>query len=104
MTEAQRTILLSDPSLAAVTGLPTYQKAIAQLYEKPGTAKATGLPTGFNFLNSKTGDIPSLTTGIAFTGVMTDTQRTNLLGLTDVNSTLSIIRRLMNGFSNPEWQ
>lgn len=38
MTAAQRTILLTDPSLAAVTGMAAYQEAIEELFTRPRLA------------------------------------------------------------------
>ena len=38
MTDAQRTTLLTDPSLAAVTGLPDYQQAINSFFTTPRLA------------------------------------------------------------------
>ncbi|MBV8763151.1 MAG: hypothetical protein JO257_38060, partial [Deltaproteobacteria bacterium] len=38
MTTAQRTTLLTDPSLAPVTALPSYQQAIAALFDAPRLA------------------------------------------------------------------
>jgi len=55
MTAAQRTILLTDPSLAAVAGLPAYQQAIQELFQQPAQTTVTGLPTGFTFPVTITG-------------------------------------------------
>lgn len=49
MTAAQRTILLNDSSLAAVTGLASYQQAVQELFQQPGRVAVTGLPAGFTF-------------------------------------------------------
>ena len=38
MTSAQRTILLTDPSLSAVTGVLAYQDAIEELFSRPRLA------------------------------------------------------------------
>ena len=38
MTPAERATLLGDPSLSAVTGIPSYQAAIAELFERPRLA------------------------------------------------------------------
>lgn len=38
MTTAQRTTLLGDPALAAVTGIAAYQQAIAEFFERPRLA------------------------------------------------------------------
>ena len=55
MTAAERTTLLSDPSLAAVTALPAYQQAIQQLFQQAGRVAVTGLPAGFTFPATITG-------------------------------------------------
>jgi hypothetical protein len=84
MTAAQRTVLLTDASLAAVTGLPSYQQAIQELFDKPGGPAAVGnLPSGFAFPASITGapnNIPiRYNPVLSFTGLMTGPQRTTLL-------------------------
>lgn len=83
MTAAQRMILLTDPSLAAVTGLPAYQQAIQELFQQPGQTTVTGLPTGFTFAVTITGvpnNIPiRYEPVLRFNGVMTAAQRTTLL-------------------------
>ena len=84
MTPAQRTSLLTHPSLAAVTGLPSYQNAIQELFEQPGqVASVTGLPTGFIFPAAITGapnNIPiTYDTVLRFNGTMLNAQRTTLL-------------------------
>lgn len=83
MSEAQRTVLITDPSLAAVTGLQAYQQAIQRLFEQPGQPVAVSLPTGFAFPATITGapnNIPiRYETLLLFTGLMTDTMRTVLL-------------------------
>ncbi|MBI2998767.1 MAG: hypothetical protein HYY46_10020, partial [Deltaproteobacteria bacterium] len=83
MTAAQRTTLLNDPSLVAVTALPSYQQAIQDLFEQSGQATVTGLPAGFTFPAAITGapnNIPiRYESVLRFNGVMTDAQRTVLL-------------------------
>jgi len=83
MTTAQKNILLNDPSLAAVTGIVSYQQAIEALSQKPGTATVAGLPTGFTFPVSITGvpnNIPiRYKQTLRFTGVMTNAQKNTLL-------------------------
>lgn len=49
MTAAQRTVLLSHPALAGVSGIPSYQQAVDRLFQRPGRVAVTGLPTGFSF-------------------------------------------------------
>lgn len=49
MTAAQRTTLLTHPSLASVTGVVSYQQAIQELFQMPGRAAVSGLPLGFTF-------------------------------------------------------
>jgi len=49
MTATQRDILLSDSSLASVTGVLAYQQAIDNLFQQHETATVTGLPPGFTF-------------------------------------------------------
>jgi hypothetical protein len=84
MTDAQRITLLNHPSLAAVTGLVSYQEAIQKLFDQPGQpASASGLPTGFTFPAAITGAPSNIAirydTVLRFTGVMTNAQRTTLL-------------------------
>ncbi|MBC7900712.1 MAG: hypothetical protein H7070_11745, partial [Saprospiraceae bacterium] len=83
MTAAQRTTLLTDPSLAAVTGLLTYQEAIDQLFEQPGRVIISDLPTGFTFPANITGlpnNIPiRYESVLRFTGLMTAAERSTLL-------------------------
>jgi hypothetical protein len=82
MTAAQRTVLETDPSLAAVTGLTSYKDAIKKLFENPGQPAAADLPTGFVFPAAITGapnKIPiRYDTTLRYTGVMTDAQLTTL--------------------------
>lgn len=83
MTAAQRDTLLNDPSLSAVTGLPSYQQALQELFEQAGQATMTALPAGFIFPAAITGapnHIPiRYESVLQFNGVMTDAQRTVLL-------------------------
>jgi hypothetical protein len=83
MTAAQRTTLLTHPSLAAVTGLPAYQQAIQDLFEQPGQAVMIGLPAGFTFPAAITGapnNIPiRYEPVLRFTGLMTVAEQTTLL-------------------------
>lgn len=83
MTAAQRTTLLNDPSLAAVTVLPSYKQAIQDLFEQSEQATVTGLPPGFPFPVTITGapnNIPIRYEAVLrFNGVMADAQRTVLL-------------------------
>ncbi len=84
MTAAQRDTLLNDPSLAAVTGITAYQKAIQKLFDQPGQpAIVTNLPTGFTFASTITGAPNNIPIGLEqvlrFTGVMTAAQRNTLL-------------------------
>ncbi|MBI1853620.1 MAG: hypothetical protein HYR85_25055 [Planctomycetes bacterium] len=84
MTAAQRAILLTDASLAAVTGMPSYQQAIQDLFDKPGAAPISDLPAGFSFPAAITGapvNIPiRYTPRLRFTGLMTAAQQATLLG------------------------
>jgi Tc toxin complex TcA C-terminal TcB-binding domain/Neuraminidase-like domain len=83
MTTAQRNTLLTDAALVAVTGLPSYQQAIQDLFERAGQTTVTGLPAGFTFPAVITGapnNIPiRYESVLRFNGVMTDAQRTVLL-------------------------
>src|SRR5215213_241088 len=49
MSAAQRTVLLNDPSLAAVSGPASYQQAIDELFQRPPYTPIKGLPAGFTF-------------------------------------------------------
>lgn len=84
MTAAQRTILLTDASLAAVTGMPSYQQAIQDLFDKPGSAPIGDLPAGFSLPAAITGaplNIPiHYTPRLRFAGLMTAAQQVALLG------------------------
>ena len=83
MTDSERHILLNDPSLAAVTGIPAYQQAIDKLFTNAGPATVTGLPTGFTFPATITGapnNIPiRYDQVLRFTGLLTAAQHTTLL-------------------------
>ena len=84
MTPAQRTLLLSDPSLATVSGLASYQQAIQTLFTTPGSAAPIGdLPAGFAFPPAITGapnHIPiRYRPLLRFAGLMTTAQRGVLL-------------------------
>jgi hypothetical protein len=90
MTDAQRITLLNDASLAAVSGEPSYQNAIEELFQLSQAAPA-------NFASQEIEiaiaggitlppNLPSLpirynatTQKLSFTGVMTDAERTALL-------------------------
>jgi Tc toxin complex TcA C-terminal TcB-binding domain/Neuraminidase-like domain len=84
MTAAQGTVLLTDPSLVAVTGLPSYKQAIQDLLEKPGSASVNDLPPGFSFPATITGAPNSIPIRydpvMRFTGLMTVTQHLTLKG------------------------
>jgi hypothetical protein len=84
MTPTQHKILLTDPSLAAVTALPAYMKAIDDLFLKQsGQVMVTGLPPDFAFpatIIGKPNSIPiRFQSVLRFNGIMTDAQRTSLL-------------------------
>lgn len=109
ITAAQRTILLTDPSLAAVTGIPAYLAAVNTLFNQPTVINAyqtainalvdkrrlavvevpvAGLPLGFSFPLSIIAapnyipiryDESNPATMLRFNGVMTLTQRSTLL-------------------------
>ncbi|MDY7791695.1 neuraminidase-like domain-containing protein [Burkholderia ubonensis] len=84
MTAAQRTVLLNDASLAAVTGLASYQQGIQKLFDTPGSAAAVpDLPAGFTFPATITGAPNNFPIRyepvVRFTGLMTAAQRTMLL-------------------------
>jgi hypothetical protein len=83
MTAAQGAVLLSDPTLSAVTALSSYKQAIQDLLHKPGAAPATGLPAGFAFPATITGapnNIPIRYEPVMrFTGLMTAAQHATLL-------------------------
>lgn len=83
MTPAQRTILLTDASLIAVTGLLSYQQAIQDLFPQGGQTTVAGLPAGFAFPASITGapnNIPiRYEPVLRFDGVMTAAQHNFLL-------------------------
>ncbi len=85
MTLAQRTTLLTHPSLAAVTGIVSYQDAIQKLFAQPGQpVPVSGLPSGFAYPAAITGapnNIPIRYDAVLrFRGLMLDAQQTTLLG------------------------
>ena len=85
MTAAQRTILLNDASLAAVTGTLAYQQAIQRLFTQPGQPVIVrGLPQGFTIPATITGAPNNLPIQyrpmLRFGGFMTGTQKAFLLG------------------------
>jgi len=83
MTDAERNILLNDPSLAAVTAIPAYRQAIEKLFKHAGPVTVTGLPDGFTFpavITDAPNNIPiSYDQVLRFTGLMTAAQHTTLL-------------------------
>jgi hypothetical protein len=84
MTQDQRNTMLTAPSLGLVTVLPSYQQAIQDLFKQSGQATAPGMPAGFTFPADITGppnNIPiRYESVLRFRGVMTEAQRTVLLG------------------------
>ena len=84
MTAAQGTVLLTDPSLVAVAGLPSYKQAVQDLLKKPGSASVSDLPPGFSFPATITGapnDFPIRYEPVMrFTGLMTVAQHLTLKG------------------------
>ena len=86
MTDAQRTVVLTDPSLIAVTVLPSYKQAIQDLFDKPGAVVINDLPPGFTFPAAITGPAPAHNIPIRyepvirFTGLMTAAQHVTLKG------------------------
>jgi hypothetical protein len=117
MTAAQRTTLLTDPALAAVTGFSSYQQAIQDLFQQPGQTLVTGLPAGFSFPATITGapnHIPiRYEPVIRLNGVLTAAQRstlftdaslaavTGLAAYQDAIETLFITPRLALKFFEP---
>ncbi|MDZ8263102.1 neuraminidase-like domain-containing protein [Nostoc sp. ChiQUE01b] len=84
MTDTQRTTLLTDALLAAVTGIPAYQQAIQTLFEQPSKPVVIrDLPADFAFPASITGapnNIPILYQPmLRFRGMMTTDQQQTLL-------------------------
>ncbi len=79
MTADQKAILLSDPSLSAVTGLVSYQQAIDALFNAPGQPAMSELPPGFDFpmaITGGTNNIPiRYNPVLRLSGVITDAQR-----------------------------
>jgi hypothetical protein len=80
MTAAQRTTLLSDPSLSAVSNLVSYQAAINALFHTPGQPAAVELPPNFlDFpvtITAGANNIPiSYKPMLRLSGVITDSQR-----------------------------
>jgi hypothetical protein len=79
MTSAERTILLTDPSLSAVTGLPAYESAIDALFQTPGQPALAELPAGFDFPTAISDNIAiSYQPGVHFSGRLSDHQRDTL--------------------------
>lgn len=96
MTETQRNTLLTHPSLAAVTGLPSYQAAIQQLFDQPGQpATITGLPSGFVFpaaVASAPLNIPIRYDAVLrFRGLMLNAQQTLLLNDPSLAAVIGIV-------------
>jgi hypothetical protein len=81
MTAAQRVTLLTDPSLAAVTASPLYQKAIQKLFESPGRpAPVATLPPDFSFPKAIADAIPiRYESRLRLTGLIIPAQRVTLL-------------------------
>ena len=83
MTDTQKTVLLTDPSLAAVTGVQAYQQVIEKLFEQPGQPVVVSLPTEFNFPETITGEPNNIPIQykpvLRFAGLLTADQRNTLL-------------------------
>lgn len=96
MTPGQQTRLknVSDPDLAAVTGLQSYRDAIDALFNTPGKPVIVALPAGFSFpagITAGPNAIPirykpvlrlsgaSTSAQLRFTGTMTPNEKTTLL-------------------------
>jgi hypothetical protein len=108
MTVAQRTVLLTDPSLAAVTGLLSYQQAIQDLFQQPGRVAVTDLPAGFNFPAAITSAPNHIAIRyeplVRFNGVMTAGQRATLLmdpSLAAVTAIVSYQKAIDGFFTEP---
>lgn len=112
MTDAQRTTLLNDASLAAVTGLADYQNAIAALFAAPRSAMKFYWPefrTGFKTLPSDVQFGTQLSTDLAakvsydaerqqlvFFGVMVAAERDMLTGLSNDAAYVAAVQDLFN--------
>ncbi len=90
LTETQRTLLLNDPSLAAVSGQSAYVNAIQELYQQSlgaatnyVSAEVEVLLPGGVTLPDDGPSLPirynSITSKLSFTGVMTDAERLALI-------------------------
>jgi hypothetical protein len=84
MTASQKAVLLSHPSLSAVTELVSYQQAINALFTTPGQPATADLPPGFAFPAGITGGTNNIPISVSyipvqyFSGVITDQQRNAL--------------------------
>jgi hypothetical protein len=97
MTDTQRTILLSDPSLATVAGSQSYQDAIASLHERPRllvkffdrtfSAPLSELPPEVDFKAQLSEDLggriryDAEARTLVFSGFMSDPEKATLLSL-----------------------
>lgn len=94
MTAAQRTTLLTDPSLSAVSGLAEYQQAINALYNTPGQAVLADLPPDFIFPTAIAANIPisiSAKAQLQFSGIMTANQKSVLLNDTSLSAVIGLV-------------
>lgn len=112
MTDAQRQTLLNDASLAAVTGLPAYQNAVAALFAAPRAATRFYWPEFRSTLKALPSDVQfaiQLSTELAakvgydaerrqlvFFGVMSAAERGMLDGLSNDAAYLAAVLDLFN--------
>jgi hypothetical protein len=92
MIASQKTVLLTDPSLSAVTGLVSYQQAINALFTTPGQPAMADLPPGFAFPAGITGGTNNIPISLSYipaqylSGVITNQQRNALQGIVTGNT------------------
>lgn len=112
MTDAQRTTLLADASLAAVSGLPDYQNAINALFNAPRAAMKfywpefrtalKALPSDIQFATQLSSELAAKVSydverrQLVFFGVMTTAERTILNGLSNNAAYLASVLDLFN--------
>jgi len=110
MTDAQRTTLLTDASLSAITGIAAYQDGIEELYQKPRlslkfydpkfSTRLAILPEGIDFEEQVSSDLSEKISyntkdlRLEFSGFMTVEDKTNLENLSSDTSYLDAINLL----------
>lgn len=112
MTDAERTTLLNDLSLAAITGDPSYQAAVSELYDTPRLlikwyrprfrAPLDELPAGIDFTNQLSRALAAKISydtergDLVFAGIMSTDERSALQALSADATYVNAVGALFN--------